>query len=356
MNDTGFKFTNKHDLTEEIPMGKIENRKLEHLDISLNKNVQFREKTTGFEKIAFKGIDLEYKALPEMDKGEVNLETEFLGKKFKSPLMVEAITGGAKEAGKINKDIAKACEALGIGMGLGSQRAMIEKPELSETYVVRDVAPTIFLAGNIGVTELGKIPASQIAEALEKVGADALAVHINAAQAAMQPEKETDFSGRVAEIKKLVKEIKKPVYVKEVGHGINLETAKALAKTGIKAIDVAGAGGTSWTAIDSFRGNKNLGETFRDIGIPTSQSIVECRKAFNGQIIASGGIRNGLDCAKALALGADICGIALPVLKAQQSGGSKAVQKYLERITEELRIAMFLAGAKTIGQLKGKVR
>jgi len=333
---------------------KIQDRKLDHLKISLEEDVQFKEKTTGLEGISFKGVDLSYKTLPELDKREIKLEIEFLGKKFKAPLMVEAITGGVKEAIKINKDIAKACEELGVGMGLGSQRPMIEDPKLAETYEVRDVAPNIFLAGNIGVTEVGKHSAKEIEKAIEAVGADALAIHLNAAQAAMQPEKETDFKGRLKEVEKLVKEFKKPVYVKEVGHGIGFETAKELAKTGIKAIDVGGAGGTSWTALDSKRGDKSIGETFWDFGIPTAESVIQCRKAFDKKIIASGGIRTGLDCAKAIALGADICGLALPVLKAQEKGGSKAVKELLEKIIEELRIAMFLTGAKDLKELKGK--
>jgi len=334
--------------------GETENRKADHLQIALAEDVQFKGKTTGFEKVGFKGVDLEYTALPEIDKKDVSFGTVFLGKRFTAPLMVEAITGGVKEAKKINKDIATACEALGIGMGLGSQRAMIEFPELKDTYFVRDVAPSIFLAGNIGVTELGKCSLEEIEKALEEVKADALAIHINAAQAALQPEKETNFRGRLKEIEKLVQGLKKPVYVKEVGHGIGLETAKQLAETGIKAIDVGGAGGTSWTAIDSKRGNKELGETFWDIGIGTAESLRQCRKVFEGKLIASGGIRTGLDCAKAIALGADLCGIALPVLKAQQKEGSQGVKKLLEKVIEELRIAMFLAGAKNLEELKGK--
>jgi len=335
-------------------MGKTRERKADHLKIALEEEVQFREKTTGLEKVAFKGVELEYKALPEMDKKEIRLGTEFLGKKFKLPLMVEAITGGTEEAEKINKDIAKACQETGIGMGLGSQRAMVEDASLKHTYFVRDVAPDIFLAGNLGVTELGKYDAEDIGKMLNDVGADALAVHINAAQAALQPEEETDFKGRVEEIEKLAKALKKPVYVKEVGHGIGLETAKSLAKAGVKAIDVAGAGGTSWTAIDSKRGSKEIGETFWDFGIGTAESILQCRKAFKGKIIASGGIRTGLDCAKAIGLGADLCGLALPALKAQEKEGSSGVKKLIEKLGEELRIAMFLAGAKDLKGLKGK--
>jgi isopentenyl-diphosphate delta-isomerase len=332
-----------------------QSRKTEHLRIAVSKNVQFREKTTGLEKFAFKNAELNYRALPEINKKEIKLATEFLGKKFEAPLIVEAITGGIKKAKKINTDIAMACEQLGIGMCLGSQRAMIENPRLRETYFVRNIAPTMFLAGNIGVTELDKYPVGEIAKAVESVGGDALAIHLNAAQAAMQPEGETNFRNRLREIEKTAKQLHKPVYVKEVGHGIDFETAKKLAKTGIKAIDVGGAGGTSWTAIDSMRGNRDIGETFWDFGIPTAKSIIQCKKAFGGKIIASGGIRTGLDCAKAIALGADLCGMALPVLKAQQKGGSEGAKRLLEKTIEELRISMFLAGAKSLKQLKGKV-
>jgi isopentenyl-diphosphate delta-isomerase len=295
---------------------------------------------------------LEYKTLPEINKKEISLKTEFLGKKFSAPVYSEAITGGAEESIKINKDIAAACEELGLGMGLGSMRAMLEKPSLKETYYIRDVAPTIFLAGNIGAAQLLKYSSSEIEKALKEIKADALAVHLNAAQEALQKEGDTDFKGILKAISSISSKLKKPVFVKEVGHGISYSVAKALAKTKIKAIDVAGAGGTSWTGIDSLRGNKELGETFWDYGISTAESIVQCRKAFKGPIIASGGIRTGLDIAKAIALGADLGGMALPVLKAQQSGGKEGVKKYLEKVIEELKISMFLSGVKNIKELK----
>ncbi|MDD5163375.1 MAG: type 2 isopentenyl-diphosphate Delta-isomerase [Candidatus ainarchaeum sp.] len=331
---------------------QTQNRKTEHLKIACSENVQFREKTTGLEKIGFKGIDLEYKTLPEINKKEISLQAEFLGKKFSAPIIVEAITGGTEEARQINRDIAGACEELGIGMGLGSMRAMIENPALKETYFVRDIAPKIFLAGNIGAAQLLQYPIEKIEKAIEEIKADALAIHLNAAQEALQKEGDTNFKGVLNAIEKISAKLSKPVYVKEVGHGIGFSVAKKLAKTKIKAIDVAGAGGTSWTGIDSLRGNKELGETFWDYGIATAESIVQCRKAFKKKIIASGGIRTGLDIAKAIALGADMAGIALPVLKAQQEAGKEGVKKYLEKIIEELRIAMFLSGAKSLKELK----
>ncbi len=328
---------------------KTGKRKLEHLEICLKKNVQFRRKTTGLE-----WVDLNYECLPEISLKEVNLSTDFLGKKFSAPLMVSALTGGTARAKKINRDIARACQSLGIGMGLGSQRAMLENPKLAETYCVRDIAPGILLAGNIGVAQLKEYSAKQIAKAMMEVEADALCVHVNAAQEAMQFEGDTDFRGGIAAINKMSGLLKKPVIVKETGHGISGSIAEKLAKTGVAAIDVQGAGGTSWIGIDSLRGKSELGEVFWDFGIPTAVSIVECRNAFKGKIIGSGGIRTGIDVAKALLLGADLCAIGLPVLRAQQNGGSRGVEKYLRRIIEETRTAFYLAGAKSIKDLKKK--
>lgn len=329
----------------------IRDRKLDHLRIALSKDVQFKEKTTWFEKVL-----LEYRCLPEIDLSDVNLETEFLGKKLRAPIIVSGMVGGIEEAKKINKDIAKACEALGIGFGLGSQRAMLEDAKVSDTYYVRDVAPSIFVAGNIGVTQLKDYSIEQIEEALQAVQADALAIHLNAAQEAVQPEGTTNFKGCLKEIARVASKLSKPVYVKEVGHGISYAVAKELAKTDIKAIDVQGAGGTSWVAIEALRAGKSISKELWDFGIPTASSIAECRKVFKGPIIASGGIRSGIDAVKAFVLGADLIGIALPVLKAQQEAGSKGVQKYLEKIIEEMRIALFLIGAKTPKEASGRGR
>lgn len=327
----------------------IGERKEEHIDIALKENVFFRQKTTELEK-----IQLEYNCLPEISLDEVDCSTEFLGKKFSAPLMVSALTGGIERAKKINKDIARACQKLGIGMGLGSQRAMLENPELKETYWVRDVAPDIFLAGNIGATQLKEYSAEQLEKALEEVKADALAIHLNAAQEAIQPDGTPDFRNAFEKINEVSKALSRPVFVKEVGHGIGWIVARKLAKTNIKAIDVQGAGGTSWTGIESLRGNREIGKTFWDFGIPTAVSIYECRREFKGKIIASGGIRSGLDIIKAIILGADLGGIALPVLKAQAEGGAQGVEEYLQRIIREIRIGMFLLNAKTIEDLRKK--
>ncbi len=328
-------------------------RKGEHIRVCAERDVEFREKGTGLEDVSFRDVELVYQALPEADLCNVNTETEFMGKEFGVPLMVSAITGGTEEAKEINLEIAAVCEELGIGFGLGSQRAMLEDPEKYETYKVRGVAPTIFVAGNIGAVQLKEYSADRIAAALEDVGADALAIHLNAAQEAVQKEGTTDFSGCVKEIGKIASKMRKPVYVKEVGAGISMEVAKRLTRTKIKAIDVQGAGGTSWTAVEYER----LGEeeqTFREFGIPTAASILEVKKGFKRKIVASGGIRNGLDCVKGIVLGADMCGIALPVLRAQQKSGKEEVKKYLARIVKEIKTGMFLVGAGNIKELKKK--
>lgn len=321
-------------------------RKAEHIKFVLEKDVQFKSKTAGFED-----IELTYYSLPELSKNEISLKTCFLGKDLNAPLMVAGMTGGFKGAEKINKDIAEACQNLGIGFGVGSQRAMLENPDLASTYNVRDVAPDIFVAGNIGVAQLKDYSVQQLQESLETIGANALAIHSNAAQEAIQPEGTTDFSEAISLIDSVSKELKVPVYVKEVGSGISKEVAEKLSKTGIKAIDVGGAGGTSWTAIEYLRaGIKEC--PYWDFGLPTSKSIIESRESFNGKIIATGGIRSGLDVVKALFLGADIAGIAYPVLKAHNKNGKKGVEDYLLRITEEIRTGMFLHSFKSVEEIK----
>ncbi len=328
----------------------IEKRKIEHLALCANKDVAFHEKTTLLEC-----VELNYKCLPEISLHEVDLSTEFLGKKFSFPFMVSAITGGAQAAKKVNLDIAKACQEVGVGMGLGSIRAMLKQPSLSETYYVRDVAPDIFIAGNIGAAQLKEYTPDQLNEALNAIEVDALAIHLNAAQESVQPEGDADFSGLIAKIAEFSEAIKVPVYVKEVGHGISYEVANALKETKIKAIDVQGAGGTSWTAVDALRHKKGFGLVFREFGIPTAVSIIETKEAVRGtgkKIVASGGIRTGIDAAKSIILGADLCASAMPVLKAQAKKGEEGVKEYLLNLKREMGITSFLLGCKNLAELK----
>jgi isopentenyl-diphosphate delta-isomerase len=327
----------------------IQKRKSEHIRLCTTKDVAFKEKTTLLEC-----VELNYKALPELSLDEVNLSTEFLGKKFSFPFMISAITGGAAESKKINAELAQAAQEFGIGLGLGSMRAVLQQPSLIDTYFVRDAAPDIFIAANIGVAQLKQYSPAQINEAITALEADALAIHINAAQEAVQPEGDVDFSGLIAKIAEYSEKIKVPVYVKEVGHGISFEVAMALKETNIKAIDVQGAGGTSWAKVDSLRHKTSFGAVFQDFGVPTAASIIETKHALHAtskKIIASGGIRNGLDAVKALVLGADLCASAMPILQAQQKKGAEGVKTYLNEIKKEMEIASFLLGCKNLAEL-----
>ncbi|MFA5931100.1 MAG: type 2 isopentenyl-diphosphate Delta-isomerase [archaeon] len=327
----------------------IEKRKSDHIKLCTTKDVSFEEKTTLLEC-----VELNYKCLPELNMKEIDLSTNFLGKKFSFPFMVSAITGGAQVSKKINLDIATACQEVGVGMGLGSMRAMLGQPSLMDTYYVRDVAPDIFLAGNIGCAQLKQFSPEQINEALVAIGADAIAVHVNAAQEAVQPEGDADFSGLISKIAEFSDKCCVPVYVKEVGHGISYEVAMALKQTNVRALDVQGAGGTSWTAVDALRDKKGFGLIFRDFGLPTSVSLIETKSALIGtqkKIIASGGIRNGIDAVKSIVLGADLCASAMPILKVQQKTGAKGVSDYLKNLKREMEITSFLLGCKDLNEL-----
>jgi len=330
-------------------VSQTEKRKIDHLKLCATKDVAFHDKTTLLEC-----VELNYKCLPQISLNDVDLSTEFLGKKFSFPFIVSAITGGAAASKKVNTDIAEACQAIGIGMGLGSMRAMLQHPSLTETYFVRDVAPDIFLAGNIGAAQLKQFTPDDLNGALSAIEADALAIHLNAAQEAVQPEGDADFSGLIEKIAEFSDKISVPVYVKEVGHGVSYEVAFALKDTKIKAIDIQGAGGTSWTAVDSLRHKTGFGEIFRDFGLPTAVSLMQVKSAIHGtgkKVIASGGVRNGIDAIKALVLGADMAGSAMPMLKAQNKNGCAGIKKQLTDLKKEMEIASFLVGCKNIAQL-----
>jgi len=329
-----------------MPGEQTTSRKLEHIKIVLEKNTTFKQKVTGFHE-----VELIYKTLPEMDLSEVDTTINFLGKKFNAPLIVSGMTGGVKEAESINRDIAAGCEEIGIGFGVGSQRAMIENPSLKSTYQVREVAPSILVAGNIGASQLKNYGVAKIQEMLDAIGADCLAIHTNAAQEAVQDHGTPQFKGVLDQIRKFNSELNVPVYVKEVGNGLSKESAFELSKTGIPALDVGGSGGTSWTGIEYIRA-QNAESVYWDFGIPTSLSILEAKSAFNREIIATGGIRNGLEVVKALVLGASLAGIAAPIIRAQHREGQKGVVKTLEKLIHDIRIGMFLLGARNVDDLR----
>jgi len=335
---------------------QTEERKSNHIKVCLAENVQARRKTTGFEDVFFV-----HRALPEIERDSISLSTSVFNHKLSAPLLVGAMTGGATETAKINAAIAQAVEELGLGMGVGSQRAAIDNPELEHSFAVtREKAPTAFLIANIGAPQLVRgYGVREARRAVEMMKADALAIHLNPLQEAVQPEGETDYAGVLKKIDEIARALDVPIIVKETGAGIAAEEAKMLEAVGVAGIDVAGAGGTSWAAVEYHRA-KNLGDEFRqrlgenfwDWGIPTAASLVEVVQSVHLTVIASGGIRSGMDVAKALALGADLASTALPVLR-PATKSPEEVKKTLQFTIEELRNAMFLVGAESIQKLRG---
>jgi len=334
---------------------RIEERKNDHLEICLKENVQAKRITTGFEE-----LHLVHKALPEINRREIDLSIEVFNHKFSAPLIIESMTGGSPKAARINAVIAEAVEELGLGMGVGSQRAALEDPTAEKTFsIVREKAPNAFIMANLGAPQLVEgYGAKEARRAVEMLDADALTIHLNPLQEAVQPEGETSYEGVLEAIEKIVKGFDVPVIVKETGCGIAAAEAKQLEAIGVAAIDVAGAGGTSWAAVEYHRAKnqmdetrQRLGEAFWDWGIPTVASLIEVTQRVSVPVIASGGVRSGIDVAKALALGAAIVGLAYPVLDPAVHG-IEEVKKKLQAIVEELRNTMFLVGADSIRKLK----
>ena len=333
---------------------KTRKRKADHIRISLEKDVQARKTTTCFED-----IHLIHKALPEINKQEINLSTEVFNHKFSAPLIVGAITGGTPEATRINAAIAEAVEELGLGMGVGSQRAAIEDKKLEKTFTIaRKKAPNAFLIANIGGVQLvNGYSIKEVERAVAMIEADAIAIHLNPLQEAIQPEGQTNFRGILEKISEIAEEIDKPLIVKETGAGIAAEEAKKLETVGVNGIDVSGAGGTSFAAVEYYRvkGPKNsfqrrLGDVFWDWGIPTAISVVEVSQSVKIPVIASGGVRDGVDMAKALALGANLTSLSQPILQAAVKG-ARETKNVLSLLIEELRNAMFLVGASSVQEL-----
>ena len=330
-------------------------RKAEHIRISLNQHVQTKRTTTGFEDVHFI-----HRALPEIDKQKIDLSTKIFSHKFAAPIIVGAITGGTPEATKINAAIAEAVEELGLGMGVGSQRAAIEDEKLEKTFAIaRKKAPNAFLIANIGGVQLAQgYGLKEVKKAIEMIDADAIAIHLNPLQEAIQPEGQTNFKGILAKISEIAEEIDKPVIAKETGAGIAAEEAKKLETAGVKGIDISGAGGTSFAAVEYYRakglGNdvqRRLGYVFWDWGIPTAVSVAEVSQTVSIPVIASGGIRNGLDVAKALALGGSLTSLSQPVLRAAFKGVKETV-RVLSLLIDELRNGMFLVGTDSVKALR----
>ena len=334
---------------------QIKERKEEHVQICLEEKVKARDVTTGLED-----VHLVHRALPEISWKRIDLSTTFFGHVFAAPIIVEAMTGGTEKALEINAAVAQAVEELGLGLGVGSQRIALEDSSLEETFnVARKKAPNAFLIANLGAPQFAKdYGVKEALKAVEMIEADALAIHLNPLQEAVQPEGETDYEGILEKIGEIVKGVDVPVIVKETGAGIAADEAKRLEAIGVACIDVAGVGGTSWAAVEYHRARRKgdrlaqvLGEALWDWGIPTAISIVEVAQSVNLPVIASGGIRSGEDVAKAVALGASLTGIALPALSPALNGSAE-VKELLGLLIYQLRSVMFLVGADSIGKLK----
>jgi len=333
---------------------ETEKRKADHIKICLNEKAQARKATAGFEDAQFI-----HRALPEIDKHKIDLSTTVFGHKFSAPLIVGAMTGGTAEATRINAAVAEAVEKLQLGMGVGSQRAAIENSKLEKTFsVVRKKAPTAFLIANIGGVQLVHgYGLKEVKKTVEMIDADAVAIHLNALQEAVQPEGQTNFKGVLAKIGEIAEELDKPVIVKETGSGIAAEEARKLEAAGVKAIDIGGTGGTSFAAVEYYRakGQENsmqhfLGDAFWDWGIPTVVSLAEITQTVKIPVIASGGVRTGRDVAKALALNASLASVSQPALQAAVKG-AKDTENMLSLLIEELRNVMFLVGAEKVENL-----
>lgn len=328
-----------------------EQRKADHIRINLEENVAFRL-TTGLEEYFFM-----HQALPELDLAAVDTGMELFGKRLNTPLLISSMTGGTARAREINRTLAAAAQEAGLAMGLGSMRAGIEDPALETTYQVRDVAPDILLFANLGAVQLNYgYDESHCRRAVDMIAADALILHFNALQEAVQPEGDGNFAGLLSKIETICRRLPVPVVAKEVGWGFSREAARRLADAGVAAIDVAGAGGTSWSQVEMHRAptarHARVAAAFIDWGIPTAASIRYCREAAPQlPIFASGGIRNGIEAAKCIALGASLVGLAGEFLRAADRSGVAGVVDLAETITEELRIAMFCAAAGDLAAL-----
>lgn len=334
-------------MTEDRPTAT---RKLDHVRINLDQSVDSGVRS-GFDELAF-----EHRALPELDLDAIVLSTTLFGKRLAAPLMVSSMTGGAEGLGPLNVRLAEAAQSRGIAMGVGSQRAAIERPDLAASFAVRHVAPDIPLLANLGAAQLNLgYGIDECRAAVEMIGADALILHLNALQEAVQPEGDTRWAGLLARIEAVARHLEVPVVAKEVGWGISGAVASQLVDAGVSAIDVAGAGGTSWSEVERHRAadpiDRDVAAAFVGWGIPTAECLRQVRDAAPGTIvIASGGIRDGVDVAKSIALGARLAGLAGPLLRAATES-TAAVEARIVALERTLRAAMFAVGAENLEAL-----
>ncbi len=329
-------------------------RKAQHVDLVVRKNVTFRAKESGLD-----AWDFVHNALPEIDLADVRTSVTFLNHTLQAPLLVSCMTGGYAGALRINRDIALACQQAGIAMGVGSQRQALEDTTYHRTFAIaREVAPDIPIIGNIGAAEVATMrDATAVLRLIELIRADAFTVHLNPLQELLQPEGTPRFRGVLAGIAMLVRELPVPVIVKEIGAGLSADVVRRLLDAGVRIIDVAGAGGTSWAGVELLRGAAPYGhETFWDWGIPTATAVADAvawktpDRPFT--LVASGGITSALDAARAIALGADLAGSARPMITELRRHGKAGLEQLLARWQKELQGIMFLTGARTITDLQ----
>jgi isopentenyl-diphosphate delta-isomerase len=327
----------------------IARRKADHLEVAASGRAEATRSTL------LEHVHLVHQALPELALEDIDLGIELAGKRLALPLVITGMTGGTAEAAQVNRDLALAAQDAGVAFGLGSQRAMHEHPELAASYQVRDIAPRVVLFGNVGAVQAAQMGPARVVELARRVGADGLCVHCNPGQELIQDRGDTDFRGLVDAIARLVEASPLPVIVKETGCGLSPQAARALLGVGVQTVDVSGAGGTSWVAVEAVRAPEHsasalLGEELSDWGLPTATSVAACASA--GLVtIASGGLRSGYDVARALALGARAGGMAAPMLRAQRTGGADAVRAMIDRVARTLRAVCLLTGSRTPGDL-----
>ena len=330
---------------------KTQKRKKEHLEICLDTESVTSASGTGLSRYRFV-----HNALPELDIDEIDLSTTFLGKRLQAPILISSMTGGFDLARKVNRNLAAAAQSLGLAMGVGSQRVAVEEPSAAVSFEVRDVAPDILLFGNLGAVQLNYgYTVEHCRRAVSMIGADALILHLNVLQEAVQPEGNRNFKGLGEKIAAVCRELEVPVIAKEVGNGISVDTAIRLQRAGVKALDVAGYGGTSWSAVEAQRAvkqGKRPDTAFAAWGIPTEEALVSVRQALPDiQLIASGGVRSGVDIAKAIALGADLGAFGQPLLAAALESSAKVIE-FIAGVIHELKVSMLCVGAVDLTALR----
>ncbi|MEP0868213.1 type 2 isopentenyl-diphosphate Delta-isomerase [Trichocoleus desertorum AS-A10] len=331
---------------------ETQSRKADHIRICLDENVQCHQATNGLERYRFTHC-----CLPEIDRSEINLTTQFLGKPLAAPLLISSMTGGTELAKTINYRLATVAQHYKIAMGVGSQRVAVENPEVAPTFNVRSLAPDILLFANLGAVQLNySYGLDQCLRVIDWLEADALILHLNPLQECVQTKGDTNFRGLLAKIATLCQKLPVPVIAKEVGNGISGAMAQKLIEAGVQAIDVAGAGGTSWAKVESERATdakqRRLGATFAEWGLPTAECITSIRAiAPTIPLIASGGLRDGLEVAKAIALGADLAGLAQPFLQAACESET-ALAELAEVLIAEIETVLFCTGSPTIEALR----